>query len=409
MNAETQVKAILNVYLTDPYLNWTTTPYEHHHAFRRGAPVHRMKQPPETPSGMIGNPGYGAITRHEDVTFVSKNSTFLPSRENGAIIRHLRRTDRAQIEGPRLVSMNQDDPEHISTVRMVRRGFTTKAMKVLTGILQERSWEIVTVAAAKGEDDFIADIANPLHHAIADLLGTPVEDHERLLEWSNAFVGGEDPEFARSPQQALIGYAGGPAVAHKAAPQDDIVTTLVNADKDGRGLTDGGFAFFIVPPPLVGNVTARNTMAHGIHALLRTSDQWERWKRERPSTMVEEMIRWRIPSRRSVGLHWRTPRSVEFRSPRVIGLFYASADCDVQRFVLVRRHPQPQSAPCVRRAGARSCLWAALVRLAIWLIFDQLADRASNITVLAEPVRLFSNYLNGIKEFQVSYSGAPRA
>ena len=32
--------------------------------------------------------------------------------------------------------------------------------------------------------------------AIAGLLGVPLEDHDKLFDWSNQMIGSDDPEFA---------------------------------------------------------------------------------------------------------------------------------------------------------------------------------------------------------------------
>ncbi len=50
----------------------------------------------------------------------------------------------------------------------------------------------------------------------------------------------------------------------KANPRDDIVTKLVNADVDGRGLTDDEFGFFVIALAVAGNETTRNATTHGM-------------------------------------------------------------------------------------------------------------------------------------------------
>ena len=52
-----------------------------------------------------------------------------------------------------------------------------------------------------------------------------------------------------------------------------------------------GFILLVV----AGNETTRNAITHGMNAFLDNPDQWDLWKRERPSTMVDEVIRWATP------------------------------------------------------------------------------------------------------------------
>jgi cholest-4-en-3-one 26-monooxygenase len=405
---------MIGVDLTDPDLNWAGVPHEQYRALRRTAPVSWVEQPPEARLGMVGNSGYWAVTRHADVSYVSRNSQIFSSRENGAIIRHPEGTSRDWVEQSRLVIMNQDDPEHTATRRIITRGFTMRAINALTDTLRDRAQSIVAAAVAKGGGDFVADVANPLPlNAIGDLLGVPVQDRQRLFAWSNASVGSDDPEFAGSAEEAmgqLLSYAIRLAAERKADPRDDIVTALVNADKDGRGLTEEEFAFFVVALFLAGNDTTRNTITHGMHAFISNPGQWDLWKRERPATMVEEVIRWGTPvtSFQRTALQDTEIGGVPIAKGDRVGLFYASANHDESVFTDpftfdITRDPNPQLS--FGGPGVHHCIGASLARLEIRLIFEQLADQAPEITVSREPVRLRSGWINGIKEFQVSYGG----
>lgn len=58
-------------------------------------------------------------------------------------------------------------------------------------------------------------------------------------------------------------------------------------------MSDVEFAFFVILLAVAGNETTRNAMTHGMNAFLENPDQWELFKRERPQTAVDEIIRWR--------------------------------------------------------------------------------------------------------------------
>ncbi len=62
-----------------------------------------------------------------------------------------------------------------------------------------------------------------------------------------------------------------------------------------RGLTDDEFGFFMVLLAVAGNETTRNAISHGMHAFFEDPDQWELYKRERPATAGDEIIRWATP------------------------------------------------------------------------------------------------------------------
>ena len=152
---------------------------------------------------------------------------------------------------------------------------------------------------AKGSGNFVEDVAAELPlQAIAELIGVPQEDRHKLFEWSNQMLASDDPDIVGDPEAAsaeILGYAMMMAADRKATPRDDLVTKLINADKDGRGLTDDEFGFFVILLAVAGNETTRNAITHGMDAFLDNPDQWELWKKERPATMVDEVVRWATP------------------------------------------------------------------------------------------------------------------
>ena len=65
--------------------------------------------------------------------------------------------------------------------------------------LNERAQRIATQAAAHGSGDFVRQVACELPlQAIAGLLGVPLEDRDKLFDWSNKMIGSDDPEFAET-------------------------------------------------------------------------------------------------------------------------------------------------------------------------------------------------------------------
>jgi len=398
--------------LTDPDLLSRGIPHEQYRGLRETAPVHWVEQQQAARDGMStesGN-GYYALTRHADVAAVSKNSKAFSSWENGAIIRFPEGIEREMVEMQRVIIINQDAPEHTHTRRIVSRAFTPRAVGGLDEAMHERAHRIVRDALEKGEVDFVTEVAAELPlQVIADLLGVPQEDRGKLFEWSNAMMSGEDPEYEGQSEVAsaeILGYAMAMAADRLANPREDLVTQLVHADKDGRGLTEDEFGFFVIALTVAGNETTRNAMSHGMNAFLDHPGQWELWKSERPTTMVDEVIRWATP----VNVFQRTALEdvevgdVAVRKGQRVGLFYGAANFDPEVFedpyaFDVRRDPNPHLA--FGGHGAHYCIGANLARMEVGALFGALADVAPQIRRVAEPDRLRHSWINGIKHLQV--------
>ena len=85
---------------TDPDLNEKSVPYDDFRLARQNSPIHWIEQPSELRSGFAeeSGTGYWAVTRHKDVSAISKDSKNWSTSENGAIIRFPGEMDRGQIE-----------------------------------------------------------------------------------------------------------------------------------------------------------------------------------------------------------------------------------------------------------------------------------------------------------------------
>jgi cholest-4-en-3-one 26-monooxygenase len=302
---------------------------------------------------------------------------------------------------------------------IVSRAFTPRSITQLEDIMRERARRIVSDAVERGTGNFVEEVAAELPlQAIADLIGVPMEDRHKLFHWSNQMLANEDPDYAEVDGQEsaaeVLMYAMGMAAERKAdiekgEPRDDLVTRLLMADKDGRGLNDDEFGYFVIILTVAGNETTRNAISHGMNAFLDNPDQWELWKRERPDTMVDEVVRWATP----VTVFQRTALTdvevggVPVRKGQRVGMFYASANFDEKVFddpfrFDITRDPNPHVG--FGGHGAHYCLGANLARQEIRVIFDALADVAPDISKLEEPKRLRHGWINGIKDLQVRYA-----
>jgi cholest-4-en-3-one 26-monooxygenase len=398
---------------TDPDLCQRAVPLEEFAAMRATAPVFWIEQKPEAYAGFENSPGYWALTRHADVATVSKNSKDWSSHENGAIIRFAPDMTRDQVEIQGVMLINQDAPDHTRFRQIISRMFTPRGIGGLQEHLEARTRRIVAEALEKGSGNFVEDVAAELPlQAIADLLGVPQEDRHKIFDWSNQMMSYDDPDYDVDPESAsieILSYFMAMAEERRAEPRDDLVTKLITADLDEHGaLTPDEFGYFTIMLSVAGNETTRNAITHGMHAFFQHPDQWELYKRERPASAVDEIIRWATP----VTVFQRTAlRTVEVGGQKVdegqrVGLFYASANHDPEVFedpfrFDVLRTPNPHLS--FGGHGAHYCIGANLARMEVDLIFNAIADLMPDIAQAGEPKRLRHGWINGIKELQVTY------
>lgn len=395
---------------TDPDVLLRGIPVDEFAQLRRTAPVWWNEQQ----ESIFDDGGYWVISRHEDIKSISRNGDLWSTNTKGAVMRLPEGVTSEQLDLTKALLINHDAPEHTRLRKIVSRLFTPRSVAALEEKLAVAAHDIVAAAREKGSGNFVDDIAMRLPLlAIADLIGVPEADREKLFGWTNAIMNTDDPDFDSDPTVAnaeLMGYAYTMAEERRRCPADDIVTRLIQADIDGESLGDVEFAFFVILLAVAGNETTRNAMTHGMNAFFDNPDQWELFTRDRPSTAVDEIVRWATP----VHCFQRTALAdvelggVTIRQGQRAGLFYSSANYDEDVFddpfrFDITRDPNPHLG--FGGNGAHFCIGANLARMEIKLIFNELADQIPDIAKRGEPVRLRSGWINGVKELPVSYRG----
>ena len=397
----------------DSALNLERLPVAELAELRKSEPIHWVDVPGGT--GGFGDKGYWLITKHADVKEVSKRNDVFGSSPDGAIPVWPQEMTRDAIDLQKAVLLNMDAPQHTRLRKIISRGFTPRVVGRLEEELSQRAQNIVKAAAAEGSGDFVEQVSCELPlQAIAGLLGVPQDDRDKLFRWSNEMTAGEDPEYADvDPAMSsfeLITYAMKMAEERIKNPTNDIVTQLVEADLDGEKLSDDEFGFFVVMLAVAGNETTRNSITHGMIALANNPDQWELYKKERPSTAADEIVRWATPvsAFQRTALEDTELSGVPIKKGQRVVLSYRSANFDEDVFehahtFNILRDPNPHVG--FGGTGAHFCIGANLARMTINLIFNAVADHMPDLKPIGEPERLRSGWLNGIKHWQVDYTG----
>ncbi len=392
-------------------------PVEELAELRRTAPIWWNDQ--QIGQGGFNDGGFWVVTKHKDVKEVSLRNDVFSTHQNTAIPRFPDDIPRENIDMQRAVLLNIDAPHHTRLRKIISRGFTPRAIGRLRDELNERAQGIAKAAAARGSGDFVEQVSCELPlQAIAGLLGVPQEDRTKLFRWSNEMTGSEDPEYADVDAEAssmqVLAYAMHMADVKSKNPGDDIVTTLVQADIDGEKLSDDEFGFFVLMLAVAGNETTRNSITQGMMAFTEYPDQWELFKRERPETAADEIVRWATPvtAFQRTALDDTELSGVPIRKGQRVVMFYRSANFDDEVFddphsFNILRNPNPHVG--FGGTGAHYCIGANLARMTISLIFNAVADHMPDLKPVSAPERLRSGWLNGIKHWQVDYGGSAAA
>jgi cholest-4-en-3-one 26-monooxygenase len=398
---------------TNPDIYAERLPVEELAEMRKTAPIWWNEQP--IGKGGFDDGGFWVVTKHKDVKEVSLRSDVFSSLKKTALPRYQDGTVQEQVDRGKFVLLNMDAPHHTHLRKIISRAFTPRAVERLRDDLNQRAQNIVKAAAAGGSGDFVEQVSCELPlQAIAGLMGVPQEDRKKLFDWSNQMVGDMDPEFAGNDaigaSVELIMYGMQMAADKAKNPGDDLVTKLIQADVEGHKLSDDEFGFFVILLAVAGNETTRNSITQGMMAFTDYPDQWEHYKKERPVTAADEIVRWATPvtSFQRTALEDTELGGVKIKKGERVVMFYRSANFDEDVFedpytFNILRDPNPHVG--FGGTGAHYCIGANLARMTIDLMFNAIADHMPDLTPIAKPERLRSGWLNGIKHWQVDYQG----
>lgn len=396
--------------LADPDTFTTGMPLAALTRMREQTPVFWHPQP-NSPGG-----GFWAVTRHADIAEVSRQPDLFSSQAQGSLLHAGARlnTETASAKQGALL-LDMDPPAHSTLRRIVSRAFTPRRVRALEPRLHMLAEDIIDRALAKGAGDFVSDIAAELPLlAICELLGIPTADRGKIFAWSNRLIGFDDPDFQASAEDAELAstqmyrYAHDLAEQHYQAPDNDLVTTLLQAEVDGEALTVDQFDMFFLLLTIAGNETTRNAITHGMQAFFEHPQQWELFTRQRPDTAADEVIRWASPV-----MQFQRTATADYvlgnqhiRAGQRLGLFYTAANHDdaaltePDQFDITR---QPNLHVAFGGGGPHFCLGANLARTEVQIMFNTIADHMPNIAPAGRPQRLRSMFINGIKTLPVHY------
>jgi cytochrome P450 family 142 subfamily A polypeptide 1 len=373
---------------------YANDPHPHFEWLRENAPVYWDE------AGQVWG-----ITLYDDVHALSRdNKTWLNS---GGI-----RPDQPRM--PHMIDM--DDPDHLKRRALVSKGFTPRRVADRERRVREVCIDLITRAQARGEFDFVADVARwlPLI-VIGDMLGIEADDYPQLLEWSESMMlapGSSSEETilrAAAAFEAYRCYQRRVIEDRRRNPSDDLISVLVHAEVDGQRLGVDDLLSESLLILIGGDETTRHVLTGGMYQLLRHPAQRAALAAHpaKLPTAVEEMLRWVSPIQ---NMARTAARDVELRGQTIragqkVVLLYPSANRDAGMFTDpsrfdVARRPNDHVAFGL---GGHFCLGASLARLELRVFFEEALHHLPGLELASDappPLRP-SNFVSGIESLPV--------
>jgi methyl-branched lipid omega-hydroxylase len=305
----------------------------------------------------------------------------------------------------------------------VSRAFTPKMIKKFEEDVQRTAAGIVDDLLVTGPCDFVQHVSAKLPlKIICEMMGIGDEHFDMVLRNTNIILSGADPEFISENIDEAITHllTSGTDLADLVMsiaadraehPQDDVITALATANIDGEQLTPAELGSFFILLVVAGNETTRTAISHALNLFTEHPDQRELLLADiegRLPSAVEEIVRYVSPvifMRRSVTRDC-TLNGHSFREGDRCVLFYWAANRDETVFTDpgrfdITRSPNPHVG--FGAAGPHFCLGAHLARREITVMLRELMTRVPTIRASAEPDRLLSSFINGIKRLPCEF------
>jgi len=342
------------------------------------------------------------VVSHAGVTEMLKDSRrFVQRPQNAGVKRRIG----LQWWMPRTVKalgnsmIGQDDPEHRRLRGLVDEAFTRRGVEVLRGRIEDIADGLLDNMAHVPQPDLVELYARRLPlMVIAELLGLPEEDHDKLHTWAQSFINGTSlaaiamgvPRILRMSR-----YLREKIRAARTAPRPGLLRELIAAEENGDRLNDDEMLAMVFLLFFAGHETTTHLISVGTLTLLKHEQTRERliaepalWPRA-----VEELLRW------CSTVEITKPRYVaeagEFRGVllgrgQIIFAGLAAANYDPEVFVDperfdIDRDPNPHLA---FGSGVHFCLGHQLARLEGQIAFERLLDRYPELALAVPETEL---------------------
>lgn len=376
--------------------------------------------------GDAGN-GFWSVGRIDELSTVSRDPQLFSSAKGHV---HIHDIDADALEA-RASMIDKDPPDHTRLRQLVNPFFTPKAIRDYADIIRKHAGSLLDALLEKGGGDWVEAISKPIPiGVICDILGVPPEDHGYMIELSDQLVASTSSKppldetaygnttplrllpFGNPASHGMAEYARKLGAQRRAEPKDDLVSRLVTVELDGERLSDHDFTSFFRLLVLGGNETTRSAISHLALQLAAFPDEFAKVRAD-PSLLdgaVEESVRFSSPVlyfRRTATRDTSLAGTYIAEGDKVV-IWYASANFDEKRFDDPLRfdvtRPRAPGHVAYGGGGVHNCIGAALARLEIRVLLEEILARNLTVEVVGQPVFVNSNFVNGVEQLDVRLS-----
>ncbi|MEV6776828.1 cytochrome P450 [Streptomyces syringium] len=308
-----------------------------------------------------------------------------------------------------------DPPRHDRIRKIISSAFTPKMVDRLETTMRRTATAAISQAIDEGECDF-TQVAQKLPvSVICDMMGVPPADWSFMVDrtrfaWSSTALDEAEEAKKVEAHTEILCYFQELAVERRRKPQGDLISALVHGEIDGAPLTDQEIFYNCDALISGGNETTRHATVGGLLALINNPDQWQKL-RLNPDVMpsaIQEIVRYTSPVMHAL----RTAKEdVELggqliRAGDHVVAWLPSANRDEEVFTDPERFDIERSPN--RHLGFiqgnHYCIGAALAKLEIAVMFDELTQLVQTAEITGPVRRLRSNLLWGFDSLPVKFT-----
>ncbi|MGB1906952.1 MAG: cytochrome P450 [Spongiibacter sp.] len=196
--------------------------------------------------------------------------------------------------GYRLIPVNIDPPEHAKYRKILAKQFSPGHMRKLEGEIRLLANQLIDNLLEKKSCDFVHEFAEVLPVTVfMQMMGLPLNRIDEFREWAMIALTETNQNVRLPVLMNIVGFMTESLQARQATPEDDLISTIIHAEVDGRPITMEEAQAFCLLLFLAGLDTVVNAMSFGVRHLAHNPDM-QKSLRDNPDiapAFVEESLR----------------------------------------------------------------------------------------------------------------------